>query len=58
MGIGIGDAFVLFIPLLIFFFCIATIIFVIRYLMKFLKVQQEKNELLRTIVDKIDKLKD
>jgi len=57
MGIGIGDALFSIFPIIIIFFYIAPIVFIIWFLIKFLKVQQEKNEILRTIADKLDKLK-
>ena len=48
-----GDSVFLFLPIL---FYIAPVIFVIWFMIKFLKVQQEKNKILRTISDKLDKL--
>jgi len=48
-----GDSVFLFLPIL---FYIAPVVFVIWFMIKFLKVQQEKNKILRTISDKLDKL--
>lgn len=39
-----------FIPILIYLF---PIVFVIWFLVKYLKIQQEKNEILRTIANKL-----
>lgn len=55
MGNGFGDAFFTIIPLISFIFYIAPVVFVIWFLIKILKVQQEKNEILRTIAEKLDK---
>ncbi|WP_199670771.1 hypothetical protein [Rummeliibacillus sp. POC4] len=55
MGIGFGDALILFFPII---FYIAPLIFVIWFLIKFLKVQKEKNEILRAIAEKKDKQND
>jgi len=48
-----GNSVFLFLPIL---FYIAPVVFVIWFMIKFLKVQQEKNKILRTISDKLDKL--
>ncbi|PUB10648.1 hypothetical protein [Paenisporosarcina sp. OV554] len=48
-----GDSVFLFLPIL---FYIAPVVFVIWFMIKFLKIQQEKNKILRTISDKLDKL--
>ena len=45
-----------FLPILIMlFFYIGPCIFVIWFLLKFLKIQQEKLQILRSISDKLDK---
>ncbi|MEM1505716.1 hypothetical protein RG959_20155 [Domibacillus sp. 8LH] len=51
-----GDAFFAIFPILTFFFYIAPIVFLIWFLIRFLKIQQEKNQILKTISDKLDKL--
>lgn len=51
-----GDAIFTFIPLLSIFFYLAPVVFLIWFLYKFLKLQQEKNKILKTISDKLDKL--
>ncbi|WP_173799925.1 hypothetical protein [Domibacillus mangrovi] len=51
-----GDAVFAIFPILTIFFYIAPVVFVIWFLVKFLKLQQEKNKILRTISDKLDKL--
>lgn len=43
-------------PIITFLFYIVPIVFVIWFLVKFLNIQQEKNNILRTIADKLDKL--
>ncbi|CAM4008350.1 DUF4083 domain-containing protein [Mesobacillus zeae] len=43
-------------PLLTLLFYVAPIIFIIWFLVKFLKIQQEKNIILKSISDKLDKL--
>lgn len=43
-------------PILTIFFYIAPVVFIIWFLIKFLKIQQEKNKILRAISDKLDKL--
>jgi len=48
-----GDSVFLFLPIL---FYIAPVVFAIWFMIKFLKIQQEKNKILRTISDKLDKL--
>ena len=58
MGMGLGDALVIIFPLLTILFYIAPVVFVIWFLIKLLKIQQEKNEILRDIAEKIDKQKD
>ncbi|MGG0657632.1 hypothetical protein [Rummeliibacillus pycnus] len=58
MGIGFGDAFLTIIPLVTMIFYIAPVVFIIWFLIKFLKVQQEKNEILRAIAEKLDKQND
>ncbi len=58
MGMGFGDAIFTIFPILTFFFYIAPVVFVIWFLIKFLKVQQEKNEILRAIYEKMDQRKD
>lgn len=55
MGIGLGDAFFTIFPIITIFFYIAPVVFVIWFLIKFLKIQQEKNEILKSIAEKIDK---
>lgn len=42
-------------PIITIFFYIAPVAFVIWFLIKFLKIQQEKNEILKSIAEKIDK---
>ncbi|MCM3790689.1 hypothetical protein M3221_20270 [Domibacillus indicus] len=51
-----GDAFFAVFPILTLFFYIAPIIFLVWFLIRFLKIQQEKNQILKTISDKLDKL--
>lgn len=51
-----GDAFFAIFPILTLFFYIAPIVFLIWFLIRFLKIQQEKNQILKTISDKLDKL--
>jgi hypothetical protein len=46
-----------FLPIVTLFFTIAPIIFVVWFLLKFLKIQKERNEVLRTISYKLDDLK-
>lgn len=58
MGIGYGDALFSIFPLLTMLFYIAPVAFVIWFLIKLLKIQQEKNEILRAIAEKLDKQKD
>jgi flagellar biogenesis protein FliO len=48
-----GDSVFLFLPIL---FYIAPVVFVIWFMIKFLRIQQEKNKILSTISDKLDKL--
>ena len=42
-------------PIITILFYIAPVVFVIWFMIKFLKIQQEKNKILRTISDKLDK---
>lgn len=44
-------------PLLTLLFYLAPIVFIIWFLLKFLKIQKEKNEILRSISTKLDKLR-
>ncbi len=41
-------------PIITILFYIAPFVFVIWFLLKFLKIQQEKNQILRKISDKLD----
>lgn len=50
------DSVLAFLPIITIFFYIAPVVFVIWFMIKFLKIQQEKNKILRTISDKLDKL--
>ena len=56
MGMGFGAAIFSIFPILIIY--IAPVAFVIWFLIKLLKVQQEKNEILRAIAEKLDKQND
>ncbi|GEM_PF-3565703 len=59
MGMGTGVAvFNLFIFILPIIFYLIPVAFIIWFLVKLLKVQQEKNDLLRVIINKIDKKND
>ena len=59
MGMGTGVAvFNLFIFILPIIFYLIPVAFIIWFLVKLLKVQQEKNELWRVIINKIDKKND
>lgn len=59
MGMGTGVAvFNLFIFILPIIFYLIPVAFIIWFLVKLLEVQQEKNELLRVIINKIDKKND
>ncbi len=49
-----GNAIFAFLPILTMFFYLVPVLFVIWFLVKFLKIQQEKNEILRTIADKLN----
>ncbi|WP_088068730.1 hypothetical protein [Gottfriedia luciferensis] len=49
-----GDAIFAFLPLLTILFYLAPIIFIIWFLLKFLKIQQEKNQILKSISNKLD----
>ncbi|WP_309087273.1 hypothetical protein [Domibacillus sp.] len=51
-----GDAFFTIFPIVSLLFYIAPVVFVFWFLIKFLKVQQEKNQILRSISNKLDKL--
>lgn len=51
-----GDALFTIFPLVSIIFYIAPVLFIIWFLIKFLKIQQEKNTILKTISDKLDKL--
>lgn len=51
-----GDTFFAIIPILSIFFYLAPVLFVIWFLIKFLNIQKEKNKILSTISDKLDKL--
>ena len=42
-------------PIIAILFYIAPVVFVIWFMIKLLKIQQEKNKILRTISDKLDK---
>ncbi|MGF3104644.1 hypothetical protein [Rossellomorea sp. DUT-2] len=44
------------IPILTLLFYLAPIVFIIWFLIRFLKIQQEKNKILQTISDKLDNL--
>ncbi len=44
-------------PLIAILFNIAVIVFVIWYLIRFLKLQQERNTILKSISEKLDSLK-
>ena len=50
-----GNAILAFLPILTMFFYLVPVVFVIWFLVKFLKIQQEKNDILRTIADKLNK---
>ena len=43
-------------PLLTLLFYLAPVVFIIWFLLKFLKIQREKNEILRSIANKLNKL--
>lgn len=45
-------------PILSLLYYLVPIVFIVWFVTKFLKIQKEKNEILRTISEKIDKLKD
>jgi len=51
-----GDALFTIFPLVSILFYLAPVVFIIWFLIKFLKLQQEKNKILKTISDKLDKL--
>ena len=44
------------IPIIWILLWLAPIIFIVWFLLKFLKVQQEKNNILKNISDKLDKM--
>ncbi|QNF29894.1 MULTISPECIES: hypothetical protein [Metabacillus] len=50
-----GDAIFALFPIITFLFYIAPVVFIIWFLLKFLKIQQEKNRILKNISDKLDK---
>ena len=50
-----GNAILAFLPILTMFFYFVPVVFVIWFLVKSLKIQQEKNDILRTIADKLNK---
>lgn len=49
-----GDAIFALFPIISILFYIAPVVFVIWFLLKFLKIQQEKNLILKNISDKLD----
>ncbi|WP_191561263.1 hypothetical protein [Metabacillus idriensis] len=49
-----GDAIFALFPIITILFYIAPIVFVIWFLLKLIKIQQEKNHILRKISDKLD----
>ncbi|WP_199484505.1 hypothetical protein [Peribacillus glennii] len=49
-----GDELFAFFPIFTIFFYIAPIVFIIWFLLKFLKIQQEKNMILRDISEKLN----
>ncbi len=49
------SAFFVFLPLLSLLIYIAPAVFVIWFLLKFLKIQQEQIQILKSISDKLDK---
>ncbi|MDC7783368.1 hypothetical protein [Priestia megaterium] len=51
-----GDILFSFMRLLIIFLYIAPIIFIVWFSISFLKIQKEKNKILNSIADKLDKL--
>lgn len=51
-----GDSMFAILPFLSIFFYLAPVVFIIWFLIKFLNIQQEKNKILSTISDKLDKL--
>ncbi|MEH7074232.1 hypothetical protein [Neobacillus drentensis] len=51
-----GDALFTIFPLVSILFYIAPVIFVIWFLVKLLKTQQEKNKILTRIADKLDQM--
>jgi len=50
-----GDLFFTFFPLLAIIFYIAAVVFVIWFLLRLLKIQKERNTILREISDKLSK---
>lgn len=51
-----GDILFSFMRFLIIFLYIAPIIFIVWFSISFLKIQKEKNKILNSIADKLDKL--
>ncbi|MGG3158464.1 hypothetical protein COK01_26935 [Priestia megaterium] len=51
-----GDILFSFMRFLIIFLYIAPIIFIVWFSIKFLKIQKERNKILNSIADKLDKL--
>ncbi|PEL12486.1 hypothetical protein CN601_07565 [Bacillus sp. AFS017336] len=49
-----GDAFYSLFALIPLIIYVAPIVFIIWFLLKFLKLQQEKNQILKSISDKLD----
>lgn len=49
-----GDAIFALFPIISILFYIAPVVFVIWFLLKFLKIQQEKNKILKNISDNLD----
>jgi len=49
-------AFISLIPIITLLLWLAPVIFIVWFLLKFLKVQQEKNNILKNISDKLDKM--
>lgn len=51
-----GDILFSFMRFLIIFLYIAPIIFIVWFSIRFLKIQKERNKILNSIADKLDKL--
>lgn len=51
-----GDSLFAILPILSVLFYIIPVVFIVWFMIKFLKIQQEKNRILSTISDKLDKL--